>query len=163
MIDINKVCFFTGHRKIKEELRENIRFLLRREIINKYNNGIKTFISGCASGFDLLAASIVLNLKQEIYSDIELMLYIPNYSYEEKYLTYRERCELLYYKVRAYDIKIIDKEFNNVESIKKRNCKMVDDSCCGISYFTNFRSGSYQTYSYAKKQGKDVVNLAELI
>lgn len=163
MTNINKACFFTGHRRIKKELIDTVKGLLKQEIINKYNEGIKTFISGCAKGFDLMASEIVLDLKKKEFPDIELLLYIPCYQYEENYLTYEERCRLLHFKAYCTDILIVDKINNDNDSIKLRNFKMVDDSCVGICYVNHKRSGAYQTIAYAKKQGKDVVNLANLI
>lgn len=162
MDKICNACFFSGHRKIKKSLHDNIKALLKQEIKKKYEQGIKTFITGGAVGFDTIAADIVLELQKSDYPDIELHLYLPCYKYEER-LSYNECCALHRIKCLSNHFEIIDKENNNNDSIKMRNYAMVDNACCGIVYNNHFRSGTYQTISYAKRNGKEFINISDLI
>ena len=61
-----KTCCVTGHRDIPAERLDAIRELLRREILAAVADGYTHFISGFATGADLLFAEIAAELK-EIY------------------------------------------------------------------------------------------------
>ena len=162
MTDITKTCFFTGHRKILKEDLEGIKFHLKNELIKKYNDGINCFISGGALGFDTLAAQTVLELKKEKYSDIKLILYIPCYNYDENW-SYEQKCILHHLKCAADDILIITKSNYTKDCPKKRNLALVKSSCCGIAYMVRERTGTSQTIMMAKKEQKEVINIAELL
>ena len=54
---------FTGHRYYDFSRREIIRQRLSRAIVEAYDNGIRNFISGFATGIDLMAAQTVQSLK----------------------------------------------------------------------------------------------------
>lgn len=58
-----KTCCVTGHRNIPLEQTACISDLLRKEILSAIADGYTHFISGFASGADLLFADIVAELK----------------------------------------------------------------------------------------------------
>ena len=66
-IDINKTCFFTGHRKIPRDISDTIELQLNDTISTKYKEGIRNFISGGALGFDTIAANFVLRLQKNSF------------------------------------------------------------------------------------------------
>ena len=61
-----KACCVTGHRDIPAEQMDRIQKLLRREILAAIEDGYSHFISGFATGADLLFAEIVAELR-EVY------------------------------------------------------------------------------------------------
>lgn len=61
-----KTCCVTGHRNIPAEQMDRIQELLRREILAAIEDGYSHFISGFATGADLLFAEIVAELR-EVY------------------------------------------------------------------------------------------------
>lgn len=162
MDTIQKTCFFSGHRHLPEEKTTHIETILKEKIIEKYNMGIRIFISGGAYGFDTMAAKAVLQIKNELYSDISLYMYIPSYSYGENW-TYDKRCELHSLRCMADKTEVIVKKQYIRGCMQIRNQRMVDDSCCGIAYLDSLYGGTKNTLSYAKRCGKPVQNIAELI
>lgn len=62
-MDRRKTCCVTGHRDISEQKKETITRLLRQEILKAIADGYTHFISGFATGADLLFADIVVQLK----------------------------------------------------------------------------------------------------
>ena len=67
---------FSGHRFIDAAQREHVKKRLSKAVIDAYGNGIRNFISGFAIGFDMMAAEIVVSLK-ESHPDIALTAAIP--------------------------------------------------------------------------------------
>ena len=61
---------FTGHRFIPYDKIASLREALKTVILEHYNRGIRIFYCGMAMGFDLLAAEVVLSMK-ETYPDID--------------------------------------------------------------------------------------------
>jgi len=162
-IDIEKTCFFTGHRVLPIGKTELIRDLIEKCVIDKYNEGITDFISGGAKGFDTIAAQVVINLKDKCeYKDMRLFLYIPCYDYGENW-KYKDRCGLNMLRYKADIMEIITKEQYVTGCMKTRNERMVLDSCCGIAYMNTSYSGTGQTIALAKRQGKNVINIAQMI
>lgn len=162
-LSVNKTCFFTGHRNLPKNKIEKIKQQLKQIIIDKYNEGINCFMSGGAMGFDTLAAQIVLELKkQESYSDIKLILYVPCYHYDKKW-DYTDRCVLQKLKYAADKFIIVSKCDYTPECNRIRNQRMVDDSICGIAYKLKNLSGTAQTIRIAQKQNKSVINIADII
>lgn len=62
-MDKVKACCVTGHRDIPEQKKVTIAQLLRQEILKAIADGYTHFISGFATGADLLFADIVVQLK----------------------------------------------------------------------------------------------------
>lgn len=62
-MDRRKTCCVTGHRDIPEQKKETITQLLRQEILKAIADGYTHFISGFATGADLMFADIVVQLK----------------------------------------------------------------------------------------------------
>ena len=60
--DRAKSAAFTGHRYYDFSRKEIIRQRLSRAIVEAYDNGIRNFISGFATGIDLMAAQTVQSL-----------------------------------------------------------------------------------------------------
>ena len=72
---IENVCCFTGHRVIDDDI-EYIEALVRTAIQMLMLNGIDTFVSGGAIGFDTICAKIVIE-KKKTNPDVKLFLALP--------------------------------------------------------------------------------------
>ncbi len=60
----NKICCFTGYRKFNYKDTEKILPKLKEEVHKLIENGVTTFISGGAVGFDQICASFILTAKE---------------------------------------------------------------------------------------------------
>ena len=137
-------CCFSGHRKLPQEQLDEIGKRLKDKVIELIKQGVNTFHSGYAGGFDTIAALTVNELKKE-YPHIKLILVIP-YSQEVK-IPYDE-CICLAEKYRKGCFHI-------------RNRYLVDNSSYCIYFLTKNTGGTAYTVNYAKKQGLSVYNIFE--
>ena len=72
----DKICSFSGHRQILKIHAESLPLLLSDTIDTLITSGVRTFRSGGALGFDLLAAASVL-AKRKNNPDIRLHMILP--------------------------------------------------------------------------------------
>ena len=75
MVDKLNVACFSGHRKLPQDLTE-VMENLERAIITLIEQGVVFFGNGGAVGFDALAATTVLRLKED-YPHIKLVMVLP--------------------------------------------------------------------------------------
>lgn len=75
-IDKSETVCFTGHREIEPRKASELKVNLRRTIIKFYEDGFTNFLTGMALGFDIMAAKIVLDLKEEC-PEIVLICVVP--------------------------------------------------------------------------------------
>ena len=152
-----KVCCFTGHRKITdEELRAMLPELLR--IVGRLlRQGVNTFVTGGALGFDTVAAEVILQLR-EYHPHLRLIVVSPfagqadNWGEQHriKYEVIREMCdEFICLNTRYHK-----------GCMSQRNRYLVDMSGTCIAYCKQEQSGSAYTMHYAEKKGLTVMNLA---
>lgn len=147
-------CLFTGHRHINGMLDKDC---LMRGIEYVISQGVDTFISGGALGFDTEASLAVLEAKKK-HPDIKLYIFAPCKNQSEEW-SFADK--LRYNKIlkRADFVDMPDCEYYS-GCMKVRNYKMVDSSAFCIAFFNgNNRSGTGQTVSYAKKSGLCVYNI----
>lgn len=64
-MDKEHTCCVTGHRNIPADKIQYVQMQLRQELLQAIQSGYTHFISGFASGVDLIFAGIVSELKQE--------------------------------------------------------------------------------------------------
>ncbi len=163
------VCF-TGYRTkkllkghtLKLEFVAALKERLRAKILELYRVGYSRFICGMGEGFDLIAASVLLEIK-ESKPLIELIAALPfigqhkNYSDDEREL-YNEIL------LNANQVKVI---YNNPDKEScahlMRNRYMLDNSSLVVTYFNpnikEPRSGTYYNIRYAQDIGIEVINL----
>lgn len=153
-----KTLCFTGHRDIPQnELPEIINKLVA--YLQAYiQYGVKYFIAGGARGFDTIAASTVIKLRDR-HPQIRLILALP--------------CEDQTKGWSADDIEMYNWIFIQADQIvytsenyfrgcmQKRNRYMVDNSKFCMCYLTKDTGGTAYTVNYAQKHGLSVVNLAK--
>jgi len=155
---IPKACFFTGHRFIAVEQKNEIKKRLKEEIIKAIEDDFKVFIAGGAIGFDMIASEVVISLKDEY--DISLCLYLPC---REHTALWSEGDRLRFDSVFAMADEyyfVSDKPYFD-GAMQKRNSAMVEASDMCIAYLKNTHSGTYQTVRLAEEKGIKIINIAD--
>lgn len=146
-MDREKTCCVTGHRDIPEQKKVTIPQLLRQEILKAIADGYTHFISGFATGADLLFADIVVQLKA-VYP-IELEAAIP---YLGRMKTPDKTFQRL---IRCCDTVKIHSDCYFEGCYARRNRYMVDQSQLIIAvYDGRTTGGTAATLRYAA--GKEV-------
>ncbi len=149
-MDINKTCAFTGHRDVRDDL--DIKALT--ELVQTFiDGGIDTFLSGMARGFDLIAAEVVLKLKEK-NPHIKLIACVPCPN-QEKYFNDEDKEK--YYSVlkRCDEVKVLSEKYYK-GCMHTRNRFMVDNSCKLIAYDRAQDGGTVYTVGYAAKHDKEI-------
>lgn len=144
-------CCFTGHRPEKLTIPEQqLAALLEAEIKRAIDNGYTTFITGMAKGVDLVAAEIVLRLREQD-TRLKLVCALPHPGFGQHWgggWTERFRQVL----AQADLERAICPEFSYV-SYQARNEWMVRHSGLVIAVFNGERGGTKNTLDFAKKNG----------
>lgn len=152
---IDRTCAFTGHRIVAN--RNEISKKLKETVSNLYDKGYRFFGAGGALGFDTLAALAVLELRQK-HEDMKLILVLPCINQTEKW---KQSDIDLYEEIKNAADKVVYTSQNYTAGcMLKRNRHLVDNSSIIVSYLTQSRGGTYYTVNYAKKLGKQIINLA---
>ena len=156
-----RCCCFTGHRILSDAEKEQLRVLLREEMERLIEEGFTTFLSGGALGFDTLAAQEVLRLRAERSEQIALVLVLPCLGQESRWPA--QDVDLYHEILRSADEVIYTGDVYEPGCMFVRNRYLVNRSsaclCCLRENAT--RGGTAYTVRYAKKQGIEIVNLAE--
>lgn len=156
MDEIAKTCCFTGPRPknypwgSNKECAAKIEGKLKSAVQNTIENGYRHFISGMATGIDLLAAKIVLQLRGEMPEmKITLEAAIPfplqskcweeetKYEYERLLL----QCDKVHCVCDAFSL----------EAYKKRDKYMIDNSSLLIAVEGMPNGGAARTIVYARR------------
>ncbi len=175
---MKKICCFFGHRwfyaiaKVKERLKIVVE--------QKIKEGYTTFLMGNHGEFDKLALSICRELRKT-YTHIEIIVATTSLAiftqkkiyksiedipeWERSYITPEELekktsvAEELYSDVQTTVYNIEEEHFK--KRITLTNRYMVDDSDCVIGYIDKKKtqSGAKTAFNYAKRQGKEVINI----
>ena len=148
---------FTGHRWYDSSRKQCVIEKLEGCVREAYKNGITNFISGMAIGFDLLAAELVLSLKQECPA-ITLTAALP---FGEQASRFNERNNSRYYKClsQADDIVILSNDYT-AKCYLERDRFMVEHSSLLIAcYDGRNKGGTFWTVNYAARIGKNVINI----
>ncbi len=147
------VCAFTGHREIPEGDFKRLFDFTKKTVDILISRGVTEFISGGASGYDLMCAEIVLEAKK--YADIKLSLAIPCKG-QERYYSFRDKKRYEYISEKADEIIVLSEHYYK-GCMHVRNRYMVNKSDFIISYCVKDYGGTYYTKSYAEKEGKFVI------
>lgn len=161
-------CCFTGYRPSKFPFRldrsskDYIDFenALYKEIFSAYSCGVKTFTSGMAMGFDIIAAETVLSLRRA-KPDVRLVCAIPFRNqakdfpsdWQQRYVDILNAADEIIYVCEEY----------NRGCYFKRNKYMVDNSDMVITWFDGRTGGTANTIEYAKRKGRSVININGII
>lgn len=162
--EFEKTCCFTGYRPSKYPFSFNsdngmyrrLENDLLEAVFSMHKEDCRTFISGVAMGFDILAAEIVLLLKQHD-SSVKLICAVP---FREQSKTYTKDWKSRYKNVleSADEVKFVSEDYFQ-GCYFKRNKFMVDRSDFIITWFDGRKGGTSATLDYARKLGRGIINL----
>lgn len=156
-IDKSETVCFTGHREIEPRKASELKVNLRRTIIKFYEDGFTNFLTGMALGFDIMAAKIVLDLKEEC-PEIVLICVVPFAGQSDRWMPSKrqEYEEILEEADQA--ITLSQRYYKGCEMA--RNRFMLDHSDAVIAYYDGMRTGGTAfTYNTGLNLGKETVNL----
>ena len=156
----NKTCCFTGHRDLPTDQIEQITEQLDHELIRLIEQGYCTFGAGGALGFDTIAAQRVLRLRER-YSYIKLILVLPCLTQSKKWCP---QDHLIYEEIKRKADQVVFISQDYVRGcMHKRNRYLVEHSSVCICYLDKSVGGTAYTVDYARKNGKTIINIADLI
>lgn len=155
-----KVCMFTGHRKIPYGKLNGIKRLLLREVQALILSGTEEFITGGALGFDTVAAECILYLKKQ-FPNVKLKLYLPCRDQDKNWnLNNRARYDRI---LNEADDIIYTGEVYSYGCMHERNRRMVQVSDICLAFLEKDDGGTAYTVNYAKESGLTVINLNDML
>ncbi len=157
-------CCFTGYRPsklpfvsvgnnsqltaVKQKLYDTL-----SELILK---GYKSFYTGMAMGFDIIAAEVVLMLQAE-HPEIELIAVMPHRHQDNSYSPeWKARFDAV---LAAADSVVCLSEEYHRGCFQKRNEYMVDRSQTVVTWFDGRTGGTANTVYYARKKKTPIINI----
>ena len=150
------VSFF-GHRRIinyqsvEESVDKVVRMLIRdKEYVD--------FLVGRDGDFDQIVSSAIIRAKKYVFA--ENSSHICVFPYQRAIYTNNQEAFENYYD--EIEICAESSLAHPKRAIQIRNRCMVDRSDLVVFFTQNNYGGAYQTLRYAVKQGKEIINLAEL-
>lgn len=153
-----QTCCFTGHRDISAEIKPYIAKQLERILRNLIGEGIRYFGSGGARGFDLMAADIVLQLKEE-FPHIRLIMVLPC---RDQTRGWRGEDLRHYERVLSQADKVVYvQEKYTPGCMQKRNRHLVDNSSVCVAYCTRRYGGTAYTVEYADRKNVKVIGVSQ--
>lgn len=155
----SKICCFTGHRQIPEELVVRLPSRLDSLLERLIAEGYREFRCGGAQGFDTIAALKVLEKKKIYGESIRLCLYLPckdqtrgwSESAKRAYSMVLERADEVHYTSEIY----------TRSCMHARNRALVDGSDLCVALCLSSHGGTAYTVSYAKSHSLPVIMLSE--
>lgn len=156
MINNDYEIVFFGHRKIYKEniIRQRLLDCVELHILN----GAKRFKVGTHGDFDKLALSVCCELRNK-YKDIKITAVFTTLSFLTKKEDYSIADDYKRNNIETMVYPIEEEHYKN--QIVVNNRLMVDDCDLVICYvdMKEYRSGAKRAVNYAKKQGKQIINL----
>ena len=150
-LDIKDIsCAFTGHRQMGENFNPT---LFKQTVEQFILQGIKYFYCGMAMGFDLIAADVVLELKEK-YPHVVLIACVPCPDQEKNFPTEEKE---KYKRI----LPLCDKVARLSESYYRgcmlaRDRFMVDNCHRVLAYLDRQDGGTAYTVRYAKSKKRDI-------
>ncbi len=157
MVDKMKVACFSGHRNLPQDSME-LQTNLEKAIIELIERGVVFFGNGGAVGFDALAATAVLKLKEN-YPHIRLVMVLPCPP-EQQSSRWNDEQKKRYYKIlgQTDKVRILSPQYTD-KCMLDRNRYMVDNSAYLICYLHEQRGGTFYTVNYAERKGLEIFKL----
>lgn len=156
-LQMGKLCIFTGHRILPGDLLP-LRQALRRRIRQLAQEGYTRFASGGAMGFDLLAAEIVLELRETI-PELELQMILPCKGQDRAY-SVGDRARYRDILSAANSVRYTAEEYyEGCMLTRDRVLAAAADAC--ICYLTHSQGGTAYTVRHVLLRDIPLYNLAE--
>ena len=125
-------CCFTGHRNIRKADEESIKGKILEQVLIQLQQGISTFMVGGAVGFDMLAAEVLLDLREKKAKELRLVSVLPYLAWREKWMEEdKDREDRILEK--SDEILVSANEYSR-HSYLDRDRRMVDSSAVCIAY-----------------------------
>ena len=154
-----KTCCFTGHRNIPKGEEAAVRARIREETLIQMARGVDTFLVGGAIGFDMLAAEVLLEMRETEGKALRLVSVLPFQGWRDRWgSAEKDREDRILEKSDEISFSRLK---NSRQCYLDRDRKMVDSSCACIAYCSRFGGGTAYTVRYAMKQGVEVINIAD--
>ena len=161
MDEIVKTCCFTGPRPKNypwgndKECEAKIVEKLKTAVQKAIERGYQHFISGMAAGIDLLAAKIVLQLREDMSEmGIVLEAAIP---FPSQFKRWKEETKREYERILLQCDKVhCVYDVFSLEAYKKRDKYMVDKSSLLIAVEGKPNGGTARTIAYARELGRTI-------
>lgn len=149
----HRICF-TGHRPTKiRQSEEEIKRLLKNEILKGIDDGYYVFITGMCFGIDLWAAEIIIRLRSEGMRNLKLACVVPFYGCEK---AWAPKWQKLFDDIARNSDFFTYCEMQYREGVfEQRNRWMIDRSARLIAVFNGSKSGTYNTIKYARIKGRE--------
>ena len=167
-IDKKTAACVSGYRPEKfsfslSEANSELAFLqerLDRAVHEAIIQGTRTFLCGMAQGFDLLAGEVVLKHKLRSIDKISLIAVAP---YENQHKSWNSFWQGKYIRLaNQADFLLFMQPFYTPFCFHQRNRFMVQHSQMLICYYNGQEGGTMQTVELARRQGMQIVNLADI-
>lgn len=163
--DVMKSVAFTGYRPQKlpfgNDLTHPDAIRLRANLKTEYerliNRGFRQFLTGGALGCDLMAAEVILELKEELGRKPRIMhvLCMPCFDYTAKWRDEdKERLERI--KEKSVHFYVSDSPYYN-GCMQKRNRYMVNTSRVLLAVYDGKSGGTRNTVEYARSKNRKIV------
>ena len=157
-----KICCFTGHRDIPDELLAGTEQLLRRAVKGLADNrGVTTFRAGGARGFDCSAAKAVIELRDSTHPHLRLELYLPCTDQAAGW-TRAQVADYKYTIAKADLVTYVSEKYTS-GCMHKRNRTMVDGAGYCVAFLEGNAGGTAYTVDYARRNGLVVYNLRDIL
>lgn len=150
-------CYFNGHRKIRESAIPMMIRKLKLEMEKLIQQGITTFISSGVIGFDTVAASMVVSLKELGYDHVKLVFVLPCRD-QDRFWKQREKDFYRELLQEADEVIYISEKYHN-NCMHERNLFLVNNSDYCICYLEK-EDENVDSLGYALEKGLKVINLA---
>ena len=148
---------FTGHRIIPLVRHKEVKVRLEAAVAFACKSGMPRFYCGMALGFDMMAAEVVLSLKDK-FPDIQLIAIVPFLGQSSRWgASEQER----YHRILAGADQVVILSENYFRGcLLRRNDYMLSHSCGVIAYYDGKpKGGTYYTVGKAERMKMDVVNI----
>ena len=131
---------------------------IEKTILQAVDDGYSCFMCGMAKGFDLVAGSIVMALKESWpeLSYVDLVAVVPFQDHGFSGNPWHVLHEMVL--GAASDVVVLSPEYHSLV-YHDRNHYMVDHSSRLICYYDGKKGGTDQTVKYAGEQGLTIVNV----
>ncbi|MBR4123927.1 MAG: DUF1273 family protein [Clostridia bacterium] len=161
----NLKCCFTGYRpnKFPFSVYDTENALYRQfensvieEILKLCHNGCRTFYTGMAMGFDIIAAEIVLLIKNSYNTPIELVCVVPFKNQGDSFSPFWKN---KYTKIieNSDSVICLNEEYHK-GCYQQRNKYMVENSDYILTWYDGKSGGTRNTIDYAAKIGRYIIN-----
>ena len=164
----SKTVCFSGYRPEKfafifhqgDEAYLALESRIEEAILQAVDDGCTSFICGMAKGFDLVAGSLVVALKESWaeLTDLELVAVLPFGGHDYSGEPWRTLHQMV---LNAAGEVITLASKYHPQAYHDRNRYMVDHSSRLICYYDGKKGGTAYTVKYAGEQGLAIVNVAE--